>query len=401
MSNKKKPFTKKLYLVSYYFAPLGRADGVNRTYLVKYLSELNWDIDVVSCKNPHGFIRSFQKDPTLLDIIPVDVKHHQIKSTYWGPLGGIAEILKMTDDSFANWIRPTVNALDSIIEEDGIVYAVVPPITNAKIAYQIAQEKDLPLVIDFRDDVFNLEPHMVQQADRIFASTKDSLHNMLKHYNLPSDSGIVIYNGYPISQHSTIIKTLAPNEEPLNIVFAGLLSLVHDPAMLAKAVRHMETKHPETKNKVVVDYYGPENFYTKLFLRRYLTENIHFHGYVPYKTVLKKIAQADLAYVSIKTQGRAYSIPSKIFQYIAMETPTLAVGPGGALKTFMKDYKIGRYAQTDDINAQAEDIYFYLNNQQAYNQTVENIRKIKSQFAMQTQAKKLSNYMISTLLRNE
>ena len=106
---------KKLYLISYYFAPLGRADGVNRTYLVKYLAEAGWDIDVISCANPHGFIRSFQKDPSLLDVIPPQVKLHPIESNYWGPLGGIAELLGVIDDSVIKCRHSTIHRANMVV----------------------------------------------------------------------------------------------------------------------------------------------------------------------------------------------------------------------------------------------------------------------------------------------
>jgi glycosyltransferase involved in cell wall biosynthesis len=387
---------KKLYLISYYFAPLGRADGVNRTYLVKYLAEAGWDVEVISCENPHGFIRSFQKDLSLLDVIPPGVKLHRIKSTYWGPIGGIAELLGIIDDSFSNWIRPVLNAADTIIDQPGFIYAIVPPVTNAKIASDIAQQKGFPLVIDFRDDVFNLDPNIVRQADSIIASTQASLEGMQAHYQLSATKGVVIYNGYALERLPGT-TTPQPKTKQLRIVYTGLLNMDQDPVMLAKAIQHMEQKYPHTKGKVVVDYYGPENFYTRLFLRKYLSDNIRFRGYVPFQTALAAIARADLAYTSLKNEGKAYCVPSKVFQYIAMETPILAVGPGGALQTFISQHQLGRYASSDDIDAQAEDIYYFLKNQQAHQEITRSIQQVKPQFAMQAQAHRLGEYLASSL----
>jgi glycosyltransferase involved in cell wall biosynthesis len=146
-----------------------------------------------------------------------------------------------------------------------------------------------------------------------------------------------------------------------------------------------------------VDYYGPQNFYTRLFLRKYLSDNIRFRGYVPFQTALAAIAQADIAYTSLKNEGKAYCVPSKVFQYIAMETPILAVGPGGALKTFISQHQLGRYSSSDDIDAQAEDIYYFLQNHQAQQEIVDSIRKVKPQFAMQAQVHRLSKHLANLL----
>jgi hypothetical protein len=187
----------KLYLISYYFAPLGRADGVNRTFLVKYLSELGWDIDVISCANPHALLRNFHRDDSLLKILPDGVGHHRIKSTYWGPLGSIASILGMADDPFGNWRRPVLRQAGSIFRDPGILYAVVPPVVNATIAWEIARDKNYPLVIDFRDNEFNIPPAIVKDAGTIIASTGHSLEEMRRYYQLGNDRGIEVQNGYP------------------------------------------------------------------------------------------------------------------------------------------------------------------------------------------------------------
>lgn len=383
---------KKLYLISYYFAPLGRADGVNRTYLVKHLAEHGWNIEVISCQNPHGFMRSFQKDPSLLDVIPANVTLHPVDSYYWGPIGGIAELIGLTNDSFANWIKPAKQMAEKIVNEPGIVYAVAPPVTNAKIASYIAKKRKLPLVIDFRDDDFKHKQEHVQQAATIIASTETSLAGMRKYYNLQSDNGIVMFNGYAMDKLPTL-PAADKQTDKLRIVYAGLLNRSQEPILLAKAVRLMEEKYPHTKGKVIIDYYGPQNYYTRMFLPEYLSENVRFNGYIPLEKVLAEIAKADLAYTSLRDDGKAYCIPSKVFQYIAMETPILAVGPGGALQKFINEHRVGRYSFSDNLESQAEDIYFFLQNRQEKDAVAQHIQQIKPQFSMHAQAKKLSDHL--------
>ena len=206
---------KKLYLISYFFAPLGRADGINRTYFTKYLSNLGWDIDVISCANPHGFIQSFVKDYSLMDIIPPQVKLHQINSAYWGPLGGIASLIGLVKDPFGNWYRPVMKMADSIVAEKGIIYAIVPPFTNARIAFDIAQKKEIPLIIDFRDNVFNLPEEIVHSCETIIASTEHSLEDMRQYYGLPIEMGLTMYNGFAM-EHTVGSRKKSKNER-LNI----------------------------------------------------------------------------------------------------------------------------------------------------------------------------------------
>lgn len=385
---------KKLYLISYFFAPLGRADGINRTYLTKFLAEMGWDIDVISCKNPHGFIQNFQKDPSLLEVLPASVKLHQIESFNWGPVGGIATLLHLLKDPFANWQQPVLKNAETIFTQPGLIYAIIPPIRNALIAYEIAQRTQYPLVLDFRDNVKNLSPKIVTHAKTIIASTPQSLQEMREYYHLPQDIGITMYNGYPVD-HSIEIQTKAKHTNQLKIIYAGLINLDQDPAMLPRAINYMEKKYPETKGKVEVDFYGPQNYYTRFFLKKYLNQQIQFKGYLPFKEILTKIAEADLAYTSLQLKNNGYCVPSKIFQYMAMETPILGVGPAGDLQRLINEENIGRFSLANDIEGQAEDIYELLTQPQIRTELIENIRRIKPDFHMRAQTKQLSEHLKS------
>lgn len=381
----------RLYLISYYFAPLGRADGVNRSYMVKYLSEHKLNLDVICCENPHGFIRNFQKDISLLKVIPPEVKIHRVKSRFWGPLGSLAEISGITDDPFSNWIHPVIDRADDLFDSYGILYAIVPPVTNAKIAAKISKKKDMPFVIDFRDDVFTMDKSIVQKASALIASTEKSLENMMNHYQYDS-KGHVFYNGYAKEKDFRIEKQ---QSEILTIIYAGLLNLDQNPVKLISAVKQMYDEHPETRYLVEIDYFGPKNFYTSIFLRKHLSKRIRFNGYVAFQSVLQKIASADLAYSSVRGSGNSYRIPSKVFQYIAMETPILAVGPDGALKTLVTKYKLGRFSDYNDTESQARDIHCFLRDTEYREEVVESIKKVKKVFSLENQVHGLVEFLNS------
>lgn len=375
---------KRLYLFSYYFAPLGRADGINRAYLAKYLYEFGWHIDVISCANPHALFRSFQRDTGLLDVLPDTLHLHPVRSPYWGPLGQLAAIMGIARDPFANWRRPALHIARKVIDGPGVLYAIVPPVSNALVAARLAGETGLPLVLDFRDDVSNLPTRVARQAAAFVTSTPASLHNMAYRYRLDIHRGWVIYNGYPVEGLAASNES-QHEDRRFRIVYAGLLNLEQDPVMLARALRRMESVHPEMRGRTVIEYYGPPNYYTRLFLRRYLSENIRFHGYRPFAEILSIIRSADAAYTSLAKASKAYCIPSKVFQYIAMETPILAAGVGGALEAFIRKQEIGRYAPATDIDAQADDIYRLIVDRAERDRYKMNLRAIKARYAMRDQ----------------
>ncbi len=390
---------KKLYIISYYFAPLGRADGINRSYLVRYLSELGWNIEVISCLNPHGFMRNFQRDQSLLKIIPSDVRLHPVRSFCWGPAGDIAAILRLIPDPFLNWRRSAVEKGIDIVSSPGIIYAVAPPLINILVADEIAEVTGMPLVIDLRDNLFGIPEKTVSRLRGMAASTPFSLKEMLRHYGIDSRKGHVMYNGFP---DDAVIQTLDKSDSPckeLKIVYAGLINLDQDPAILIRAIKLLEQRHPAAKGLIQTDFFGPKNYYTRWFLKPYLNEQFRFHGYVPFNEAVKKIASSDMAFSSLrgtrKSRGtdKSYCIPSKVYQYIATETPIFAAGPPGALADLIRTEGIGLFAPFSDIGKQADMLYSLLTQRDMLMPMRENIRKLKPKMAMRTQVSGLDRYL--------
>ena len=186
-----------------------------------------------------------------------------------------------------------------------------------------------------------------------------------------------------------------PKLPKLRIAYAGLLNCEQDPAILARAIQRFEKLYPAFKGSVSVDFYGPKNYYTELFLQRNLNRNIRFHGYLPFQQVLEKIRQADLAYSSLAVNSKIYCIPSKIFQYIAMETPILATGPAGSLQNFINEQQIGRFSLHTNLDAQANDLYDLITQPTTLEAMRTRLREVKTQFSMQTQVEKLSEILHS------
>jgi len=384
---------KRLYIISYYFAPLGRADGVNRSYLAKYLFEKDWNIDVIACGNPHGFIRNFQKDHSLLKIIPSDVRLHHVQSFYWGPLGGLASLLGLIPDPFLNWYGPAVKKGMNIVSSPGILYAVIPPLINVLVADKLARQTGFPLVLYFCDNAFDIPSEIIPRIKGISASTPFSLKEICRYYGTDPQKGHVMYNGFPEDASVQRAAPVFPHQKALKIVYTGLLNFDQDPAIIIRAIKFLEKSRPETRGLIETDFFGPRNYYTRLFLQQKLNEQFRFHGYVSFNEVVKKIADSDIAFTSLRGSSKAYCIPSKVYQYIATETPIFAVGPPGALSDLIRNEGIGLFAPFSDIGKQADMLYSLLTQRDMLVPMRENIRKLKPKMAMRTQVEGLDRYL--------
>lgn len=340
--------THRIHLVSYYFAPLGRADGVNRALMVKNMSQLGWKIDVLACSNPHAFLRSFQQDPTLLGLIPGDVDIHRVPSPYWGPVGQLACLAGIVPDPFLNWRRPALGHAVASFHEPGIVYAIVPPIVNLLVASALAEERGWPLVVDFRDNVRGIPAGALRRVSGTVASTRRSLDEMSAMYSIDAP-GTVFYNGSPDP---------AAGDNParrkggrFRIVYTGLMGMETDPAMLLDTLDDLEREDPALASTIDMDFIGPRNYYTRVFLERRLGRRRRFLGYLTYAEARREMSESDACFVSIRGSRKSYCIPSKIFQYMSTGAPVLAFGPEGEMGEFIKKQGIGLFADCSDRKA--------------------------------------------------
>lgn len=333
--------TKTLYLIAFYFAPLGRADGVNRAYLSRYLADKGWNIKVICAEKPYGLLRNYQTDPSLLEVLGPRVKRYGVPYRA-GIRNELTYIAGLKPDPFTHWIPDALAEARKQIDGPGLIMAITPPVTNALIAWQLSKETGLPFVLDFRDDEFDLPFDCVQSSSVITASTDYSLNTMKTHYRL-NDSGrhdFVYYNGYPDIEDDP--KELVGAElDQTRLIYGGLLHWKHDPAIVARAARRVLKRRPELAKKLKIDYYGPKNYYTRMALSASPASVGQLKGYVSFREMRKEMSRSTLGISSLIVPSQAYCIPSKVFQYLSAGLPILAVTPPGALSALINQYDLG------------------------------------------------------------
>ena len=389
---------KKIYLISYYFAPLGRADGVNRTLLTKGLADQGWKIDVVSCANYKGTFLNFQEDESLLRLLGEHIALHRIENPQQSPFRELTAAVGMIPDAFKGWIKPAISTCKKIVQDFGVIYAVVPPVTNAVVAAYISQHNQLPLVIDFRDNVFNLSKDIAQKAHAIIASTPQSLTEMIQFYQINNQiRRLVAYNGF-LENYGDVAFSQNENKknnQRIKIIYTGLLNYAQDPAILARCIKRLSKERIDIEQKLEIDYYGPENYYTKIFLKPFLSQITKFKGYVPFSHALLAISKADLGYTSLRYKSKSYCIPSKVFQYINMGLPLIATGPDGALKELINNYRIGVFSEFGDLKKHGEIILNIIEEPHCIEEWKLNVEKIRYLFRLEEQLIKINELLES------
>lgn len=380
--------TRKITFISFYFAPLGRADGVNRSYLARYLADLGWDINVVCADNPRGLLRNYQRDASLLDVLGPRVKRHPVAYSFRGGLPELMHIARLKADPFSHWVRDATNRAIEVAE--GIVYAVVPPVSNAAVAVAVARRRGLPLVLDFRDNVAGLPREWVAHADAIMASTDWSRQEMLALYGVAADTpSLTYFNGFP-----DLPEAVPYEEKPRNgIIYAGLMNWEQHPFVVADLMEVARRKAPALKPQLSVDFYGPPNYYTHLAWHGRIKKMGNLHGYLPFSEIRQRFQAAQFGLATLVTDSKNYCIPSKIFQYVAAGLPILASSKQGALKELVESYQIGLHAPPARIRTLAPKLIELLADPEQMSAMRARVVEVRNRFSLRSQVT-----MVSTLL---
>ncbi len=369
----------KLYLVSYYFAPLGRADGVNRTYLVKYLSEMGWDIDVVTGKNYRSVVLNFQQDPALLNVLPGSINIQRFKSDQDWLMYDLKKTLNIRNNLRRSWIQEAVDQVQ--FDKKGIIYAVVPAIDNAVLAYQLAEKHGCPLVLHLVDDTCDIDPAIVKRADLVFGATEQIQKNTSAFYGigtvLPMPNGITDLLDIPEQKKAGL---------PVRIAYAGSLNFRTQPEIFARACQRLIKQDPAFGKQIEVDFYGPRGYYPTLRLTPYLGPQIRFKGYLSFNELMRVLTQYDMALASVKGE---ISFVSKVYHYLNAGLPIFALDDCGGLRDFVEQNQIGTASSLniDDVTGRIKAV---LADKDRISSWRGNVLKIRHQYGLKESAFKMS-----------
>lgn len=379
---------KNLILVSYYFAPLGRADGVNRTYLTKYLANMNWDIEVITGDRYRSFILNFQKDPNLLDELPSTVKIHRFPSDHGWLRYDLKEFLRINNNLRYAWIKFAMDGYKPNFQK-GIVMAVIPPIDNGVLAYKISQKYDLNLCLYFVDLVTNIEKSIIERSNLVICVSKEIQHALEAKFCYKKT--VVIEHGFP-----SLLKPIPSKEikKPLKLVYAGSFNFEHDPAMVAKAIYGLRMAKEITQNDLTVDFYGPEGYYYRFFLKKFLDGKLlNYKGYLAYKSLIERLPRYDMG-ITVN-RGRK-NFPSKAYQYFGAGIPILAATQDASMIQLVNKNNLGIITE-DNVASLCNQIKKLLAQIDLIPLWKKNVLKIQKQFLLENRIeimdKKLSNLL--------
>jgi glycosyltransferase involved in cell wall biosynthesis len=375
---------KKVLMIAYSFPPIG-GSGVHRVLrFIKYLPEFGWLPTVVTTANN----RYSTKDVSLLNHIPpkTDViripgfeflnYYSRAKKFQMHRVLSLIDKVTAFPDSQAFWKNKVIAELPKIIDIGSfdLIYATYGPGSNLLIGKNLKSKYHLPLVIDFRDEwasdpyltflrararkplLAKLEGECIRSSDRVVCLNEIMKDRFTRKYTDEARGKfVVIQNGYDEDtvklQGEPKDTTLEPDK--FNIIYAGSFYGMRNPGNFLKALLSLVNENQSYEKKIRVFFIGnvatPEvlNFAEQKALKKVVT----LIPYLPHDELIRYLHSAHVLLLIIaQMPGTDAEYTSKIFEYIAVDKPILAIVPtGGAAAQLIRKTRTGFVVDNSNI----------------------------------------------------
>lgn len=239
-----------------------------------------------------------------------------------------------------------------------VIYSSGPPFTTHLIAGLLKKRTGLPWVADFRDPWIGnafalplpapyrwlrqrLERWIVSTADRVTFATPGLADMYRRRYPARAGRFFTITNGYDAAElpHRAtrpawpacvrlIYSGSAYGERELQIFLEGLRRAVDGSPGLRDRLRVEFVGWLSAHNRAIADWYTSAGG---------LGDMIQLTGFVSHAEALERLRSADAAlHLLADDPGKELFVAGKVFEYIGLSMPTLAVVPHGDARTILE-----------------------------------------------------------------
>jgi glycosyltransferase involved in cell wall biosynthesis len=245
------------------------------------------------------------------------------------------------------------------------VYSTSPPETSHLIALRLSAVSGLPWIADFRDPWMNLhllapptslhrrahrtlERRVCERASAVVVTTpwhRDRLAAAYPHM-APVE---LIRNGYDPDDIESV-REVAPSEDSFQIVHAGMLTQKRSAVSFLEGLKLFLDGTPGAREKCRAIFLGPrESENDEAASALGLSDVASFRDTAPHAETLK-IERSSHILVLIKHANPLYDglVPGKLYEYIGVGRPILAVAPEGEAAAIVRRHRRGEVVPHDD-----------------------------------------------------
>lgn len=384
----------RVLLVSYHFPPVGGAGVQRPAKFARYLPEFGWDVSVLQAANPSVPLL----DPSLLADLPSDLvvaKARTLEPSYAAKqatggapaaAGGagrpsfvrrLASIVLQPDPQVL-WYPDAVRVGRALLRRlpHQAILATAPSYSNLLVGARLARVSGLPLLCDFRDEwdisstywenaahgrlVAGVQQRMqravLRQSRAIIATTVASTERLAERGREAGStaSAHCIYNGWD-AHDLAAAATVAPAQPRIpgriRLVYTGTLWNLTSIAPVIAAVRALATDAPALVTRLEVMVVGRKTPEQQALLEPLAGLGVAFVDvpYCDHAVALATMQSADALLLLLSDLPGAERVaPAKVFEYLAVQRPILAVMPEGEIAALVRGAQGGgHYLPTD------------------------------------------------------
>ncbi len=375
-------------MICYAFPPVGGA-GVQRSVkFVKYLSAYGWYPIVLTVKNPSVPVQ----DTDLIEDIPPETT--VLRSRTWEPGYRFKKQLLTPGTSepsrwkpwlrniASSWLQPDPQILwnhsawraglaESRVTRFDAIYVSGPPFSSFLLGARFKQRLGLPLILDFRDEwslsarylenqprggrlyqrQMRLFESVIRDADGLLATTQASAAELRRCVDAIGATATVqcIYNGYDPDDFVPLTRARTPSDR-FRMVYTGTLWRLTNIEPLVRAMLELTSSHPGLASKLELQIVGRRTADQDEYLRKLESTSIRMEitDYLPHLQSLKKGADSDaLVLLLSDLPGAERVVPGKLFEYLALNRPMLAIVPVGETRQLLDRHHVSSFAASD------------------------------------------------------
>jgi len=390
---------EKILLISYLFPPVGGI-GVQRALsLAKYLPRSGFEVHVLKATNAGGPVY----DPDLARQIPEGVQVHEaftpeipfaLRQRVWARLtagqgkpsaASAVEIPAQARRGFSwkklltgaakrvlcpepeiLWVPFAMRKARQIIRRHGIGYVMVtvPPFSALVAGARLKHEfPSLVLVSDFRDEWLSfylkdfdfqnseytrrraaaIEREAVEASDLVVAVNRSSRDEIRKRYPEQAQQKFqVVPNGYD----PEVFADVAPRVERSSRMIVTHVGTVYKTASPRFYLEAVDSLPEEIRSRIETRFVGRVAESERVLMEGRKTRITQL-GFMPQAEALKHMADTDYL---LLTMTNDISVPGKLFEYMAVRKPILAVAaPGSEVDQLLRETSAGLCSSPGDI----------------------------------------------------
>lgn len=334
---------KKVLMVALELPPC-RSAGVQRTLrFSEYLTDFLWQPYIITATdNIH------ERRDDALTLTP-EVAQHMVKAKCsdaakkYAIKGRYFQWMTLPD-RYWPWYFDAVRQASRVIERESpnVIWSTYPVLTAHWIARKLQKKYNIPWVVDFRDPLQcrydksaqryawlkkSMEKSVIKRADKVvFTSERAaSLYRDL-YSNEDPNKFITIENGYYLNDKKAAVKVM--KRDKFQLLYSGALYVNgRDPKQLFIALSKLKKQGVISPNNFILTFRaGKTEIYKSLLAELNITELIES---LPATTFDEALVEMKHASATLLIQDEIFhrQIPGKIYDYISVKRPILAITP--------------------------------------------------------------------------